>query len=339
MRILPVILSGGAGTRLWPVSRADNPKQFQELHGEGTLLQQALGRLPAQEGIEPPIVICNASQRFVVAEQLREAGIAAARIVLEPVGRSTAPALAIAALLAEAPEDTVLVAMPADHYIADIAAFQAAVREAALLALSGRLMTLGIRPQSAHTGFGYIQLGAPLAGISGAHAIARFKEKPDQATAVAYLVDGDYFWNSGIFIFRADQYLAEHATHHPEIVAACRASLALGRQDADFLRLDDVSFRTSPNLSVDYAIMEKVKNAGILPVDFGWDDIGSWASLWSLGDKDPAGNVVSGNVMLRDVKDSYIQCGDRLVAVAGTHVADIAQPSTVPDASEQRAET
>ena len=316
MRILPVILSGGAGTRLWPMSRAGHPKQLQELCGKGTLLQQTAQRLPTDGDILAPVIICNADQRFIIAEQLREASIDPSLIVLEPMGRSTAPALAIPALWTKDPANTVLVAMPADHFIADAAAFQDAIRRAAEQAAKGRLMTLGIRPTAAHTGFGYIELGAKIESTS-AHAVASFKEKPDAATAESYLANGNYLWNSGIFIFRADLYLAELERLQPKMASACRKALNLGRRDDDFLRLDEESFAQSPNLSVDYALMEKTDKAGVVPVDFGWSDIGGWPALWQLGTKDSANNVACGDVVLRDVSNSYIRSEHRLTAVLG----------------------
>lgn len=317
MRIQPVILSGGSGTRLWPLSRAGFPKQLQELHGEGTLLQQAATRLSGDAAFAPPLVICNDDQRFMIAEQLREAAIVPAMILLEPVARSTGPALAVAALTAENPEQTVLVAMPADHFIENKTAFQSAIRQAATYAMAGHLMTLGVKPAAPHTGYGYIEIGAALADGGGAHRIARFKEKPDEDTARAYLATGNYLWNSGIFVFRADVYLATLERLQPEMVAACRKALVQGKRDLDFLRLDGAAFAHAPNLSVDYAVMEYADNTGVLPVDFGWSDVGGWNALWQLGAKDAAGNVTGGDVMLHDVKNSYVRADKRLVTVLG----------------------
>lgn len=317
MRILPVILSGGSGTRLWPLSRADYPKQFQELYGKGSLLQQTVQRLPAGATIAAPVVIGNEAQRFIIAEQLRAAGVTPGAIVLEPAGRSTAPALAIAALGVKQPAETVLAAMPADHFITDSTAFQAAVRQAAELALKGRLMILGVQPSAPYPGFGYIETGAALSEAPQAHRVVRFHEKPDAATAETYLAAGNYLWNSGIFIFRADLYLAELERRQPLMLAACRKALELGRQDLDFLRLDAAAFAKAPNLSVDYAIMEQTDNAGVLPVDFGWSDIGGWQALWQAGKRDDCGNVTQGDVMLHDVKNSYIRSDKRLVAAIG----------------------
>ena len=317
MQILPVILSGGAGTRLWPVSRSSHPKQLQELCGKGTLLQQAARRLPADTTTMAPIVICNDDQRFIIAEQLREAFITPSMIILEPMGRSTAPALAIPALWAKNPAETVLVAMPADHYITDDAAFQASIRQAAKLAYEGNLMTLGIKPAGPNTGYGYIEVGDVFKGDSLAHDVARFKEKPDAETAASYVTSGNYLWNSGIFVFRADIYLAELERLHPKMVAACRKALHLAKHDYDFLRLDKDSFAQASELSVDYAVMEKTDKAGVLPVSFGWSDIGGWQALWSLGEKDDNNNVICGDVVTRDVKNAYIRSEHRLVAVLG----------------------
>lgn len=317
MRTLPVILSGGSGTRLWPVSRAGYPKQLQALHGKKSLLQQTVLRLNGAEGALSPLVVCNAEQRFLVAEQVRETDIEPSAIILEPVARSTAPAIAVAALSVEQPDQTVLVVMPADHYIADAAAFRQAIQKAARLAMLGKLMTLGIRPTSAHTGFGYIEQGASLAEEMDAYVVTQFKEKPDAATAEAYVNAGRYLWNSGIFIFRADCYLAEVARLQPAMLEACKEALRKGKADLDFLRLDEESFSRSPNISVDYAIMEGAQNVGVLPVSFDWSDIGGWPALWQIGEKDDNGNVIKGDVLLKDTKNSYIRSDNRLVSVIG----------------------
>ncbi|MGB4100943.1 MAG: mannose-1-phosphate guanylyltransferase/mannose-6-phosphate isomerase [Alphaproteobacteria bacterium] len=317
MRIQPVILSGGSGTRLWPLSRAGYPKQLQELHGEGTLLQQAATRLPEGDGFAAPLVVCNDDQRFLIAEQLRENAVTPSMILLEPVARSTGPALAVAALTADKPDQTVLVAMPADHFIADKVAFQSAIRSAADCAMSGYLMTLGVKPTAPHIGYGYIEAGVALPDGNGACHVTRFKEKPDEATARAYLATGKYLWNAGIFVFRADTYLAALEKLQPEMLAACRKALAQGRRDLDFLRLDGAAFARAPNLSVDYAVMEYADNAGVLPVDFAWSDVGGFGALWGLGTKDAAGNVTGGDVMLHDVKNSYVRADKRLVTVLG----------------------
>lgn len=317
VQILPVVLSGGSGTRLWPLSRAGFPKQMQALHGDKSLLQQTVLRLNGSSNCLAPLVVCNAEQRFLVAEQLREAGVEAGAIILEPVARSTAPAIAVAALSAKQPEQTVLVVMPADHYIANTQAFQAEVQKAVELAAHGKLMTLGITPTCAHTGFGYIEQGPALPENAAAFAVTQFKEKPDAATAEAYLKAGHYLWNSGIFIFRADCYLAEIKRLQPQMFEACQEALSKGKTDLDFLRLDEAAFSRSPDISVDYAVMEHAQNVGVLPVSFDWSDIGGWPALWQIGEKDDNGNVLKGDVIVKDTKNAYIRSDDRLISVIG----------------------
>lgn len=317
MRIIPVILSGGSGTRLWPVSRSGFPKQLQDLCGDKSLLQQTALRLPQDQIIDAPIVICNADQRFLIAEQLREAGITPSQIILEPVARSTAPALAVPALCAKDAGATILVAMPADHFISNAAAFRKAILDAAKLAQSGTLMTLGIKPTKPHTGFGYIAQGEPVSETPPAYAVTEFKEKPDLATAEAYLKAGSYYWNSGIFIFRADAYLSELGKQQPDILRCCTEALANSKTDLDFLRLDEEAFGKAPNISIDYAVMEHATNVGVLPVAFDWNDIGGWAALWELSDKDKNNNVTKGDVVHKDTHNSFVRSDKRLVATIG----------------------
>ena len=317
MKILPVILSGGSGTRLWPVSRSDYPKQLQRLVGNASLLQQTAERLSAEGDVLAPIIVCGENQRFLVAEQLREDKIKPTLIVLEPSPRSTAPALAVPALWVKEPSDTVLVAMPADHYIADKDAFAQAILQAARLAMKGNLMTLGVKPTQPQTGFGYIEQGSPLPEDPQAYGVKKFKEKPDEATAKTYLEAGNFLWNAGIFVFRADLYLTELTKFHPAIVAACRKALELSKTDMDFFRLDKEAFEKSPDISIDYAVMETSDKVGVLPVSFPWSDIGGWPALWAVGEKDAQENVVKGDVILKDTVRSYIRGDKHLIATIG----------------------
>ena len=333
MKILPVILSGGSGTRLWPLSREQYPKQLLSLCEDRTLLQATALRLGAQPGETPlgeaaPVVVSNDEYRFIVAEQLRGAGRAAGAIILEPVGRNTAPALTLAALHAvEDGEDPVLVVMPADHVIRDGVAFRDAVRLAAGLAEQGRLVTFGIVPTAAESGYGYIRRGAPLTGLSRGHAyeLARFVEKPDEATARRYLESGEYFWNSGIFVMKASVWLGELARHRPDIAEACRGAFAAREQDRDFLRIGRQPFESCPADSIDYAVMERVaapdaqagERTAVIALDAGWSDVGAWDALWSVNAKDEQGNVVQGDVMLHDTRDTLAISQSRLVACIG----------------------
>ncbi|MCR4268273.1 mannose-1-phosphate guanylyltransferase/mannose-6-phosphate isomerase [Nitratireductor sp. ZSWI3] len=312
---LPVIMAGGSGTRLWPVSREHYPKQFCTLVGDGTMLQQTVRRLDGL-GCPPPLVICNEEHRFLAAEQLRLSGIENSPIILEPVGRNTAPAITLAALSAtHNGEDPLLLVMPADHLITDIPAFHAGLEKAERLARDGRLVTFGIVPGSPETGFGYIRRGGPI-GADG-FAVAGFEEKPDLDTARAYLDAGDCYWNSGMFMFRAGIYLAEMRKHAPAMLEACEAAMAEPKADAQFIRPDRTAFEACPSDSIDYAVMEKTDRAAVVPLDAGWNDIGSWSAIWDAMDKDADGNALSGDVLQVGSKNSIVAAGKRLVAVVG----------------------
>ncbi|MGA8399657.1 MAG: mannose-1-phosphate guanylyltransferase/mannose-6-phosphate isomerase [Stellaceae bacterium] len=316
--IHPVILSGGSGTRLWPMSRTLYPKQLLPLVGNGTLLQQAARRIANAPGFAAPLVIANEEHRFIIAEQLREIEVAAQGIVLEPIGRNTAPAACIAALsLADADPGALMLLMPSDHTIDDPAAFLTAIEKAAAAARAGHLVTFGIHPERAETGYGYIERGASLAGSEGAFIVARFVEKPDAATAERYLKSGEFFWNSGIFLFPVALFLSELERLRPEMLAACRVALKAARRDDDFIRLDKEAFAACPADSIDYAVMEHTAKAAVVPVSMGWSDLGSWDALWELAEKDTAGNVLAGNVIAEDAKNCYLRSEAGLVAVLG----------------------
>jgi mannose-1-phosphate guanylyltransferase/mannose-6-phosphate isomerase len=316
--IHPVILSGGSGTRLWPMSRTFYPKQLLPLFGDKSLLQQAALRVAGAPGITAPLVIANEEHRFIIAEQLREIDIVPSGLLLEPVGRNTAPAAAIAALsLAETEPDALMLLMPSDHMIEDRAAFLTAVERAAIAARAGRLVTFGIHPERAETGYGYIERGAALASAEGAFAAARFVEKPEAATAERYVASGEFFWNSGIFLFPAALYLRELERLRPDMLAACRKALAAARRDDDFIRLDKAAFTECPQDSIDYAVMEHTASAAMVLVTMGWSDLGSWDALWELAEKDPAGNAVIGNVIAEDAKNCYLRSEAGLVAALG----------------------
>jgi mannose-1-phosphate guanylyltransferase/mannose-6-phosphate isomerase len=313
-KLQPVLLSGGSGTRLWPLSREAYPKQFLPLVGEDTMLQATWRRVADIAGFAP-IVVANEDHRFLVAEQLRQAGAPKPDILLEPMGRNTAPAIALAALQGmHEGEDPLLLVLPSDHVVADAEAFRKAVREAASAAEGGALVTFGILPSMPETGFGYIE--AEHAGSDGARKVRRFVEKPDAATAQRYLDDGGYYWNSGMFLFRASVLLAELERFRPDIVAACRESFALAKRDGDFTRVDREAFARCPSDSIDYAVMEKTDAAMVLPVDIGWNDVGSWSALWDVAERDEAGNAHHGDVIAVDSRNSYAYAR-RLVALVG----------------------
>jgi mannose-1-phosphate guanylyltransferase/mannose-6-phosphate isomerase len=314
--LIPVILSGGAGTRLWPLSRELYPKQLLALLGTRTMLQQTAARV---EGLEcaAPVVVCNEAHRFLVAEQLRTLAISPRAIVLEPFGRNTAPAIALAALAAirDAGEvDPLLLVLPADHVIRDTAVFQHAVRAALPAAEQGQLVTFGIVPGAPETGYGYIQRGPAHGAVYG---IARFIEKPDLARARQFVEAGDYYWNSGMFLFRAGRYLAELARLAPEIAAACRAAFAGGQADLDFTRVAAKAFESCPSDSIDYAVMEKTTGAVMVPLDAGWSDVGSWSALHEASVADADGNVMHGDVLHEDSSGCYLYAESRLVATVG----------------------
>jgi mannose-1-phosphate guanylyltransferase/mannose-6-phosphate isomerase len=314
--LIPVILSGGSGTRLWPLSRELYPKQFLPLVGAQTMLQETLARLNGLPA-EPPVVVCNEQHRFIVAEQLRQVGVTAAAIVLEPIGRNTAPAAAVAALSALAratDEDPVLLVLPADHAIKDVARFQVAVELGLQAARAGALVTFGIVPEKAETGYGYIRCDT---GSGPVYPIAQFVEKPDAARAQEFVASGEYLWNSGMFMFGARRFLDELAWHAPPIQEACRAAYERATRDLDFTRLDKEAFARCPSDSIDYAVMEKTDEAVVVPLAAGWSDVGSWSALQEVVTADAHGNVTRGDVVAEDTAGCYLYSTERLVATIG----------------------
>ena len=310
--ILPVILSGGSGTRLWPLSREAYPKQFLPLVGDVTMLQATWNRVAAIAG-KAPIVVANQEHRFMAAEQLRECNVTPQALILEPIGRNTAPAIAIAALQALATgEDALLLVLPSDHVVRDGTAFHAAVKQAAVAADAGKLVTFGIVPTGPETGYGYIKAHVG----EGVRGVDRFVEKPNLETAQQYVASGEYYWNSGMFLFKASRYLQELEALQPAILSACRTALDKASRDTDFIRLDADAFAASPNDSIDYAVMEKTADAAVVPLDAGWNDVGSWSALWEVSDKDADGNACHGDVIALDCRNSYAY-GTRLIAMVG----------------------
>lgn len=316
-KIVPVILSGGSGSRLWPVSRSSYPKQFWPLLTKWTLIQETALR-GMRAGLAAPIVICNAEHRFIVAEQLRDVGVENARIVLEPVGRNSAPAITAAAfLVAETDPDAILWIMAADAAITDEEALYASLEHAVAAASQGRIVTFGMKPTRVETGYGYIESGASLAGLNGVYEVSRFVEKPDAAMAEAFFRDGRYLWNSGMFVTRASIFLSEIQAFEPMIHEHVERAVQERRSDLDFDRLDDASFRQVPDISVDYAVAERTKRAAVVPGTFGWSDIGSWDALWVLSPKDDAGNATFGDVFLDGARNCYVRSDGIVATVAG----------------------
>lgn len=312
--MIPVILSGGSGTRLWPLSRAAHPKQFLALTGDRTLLQNTVSRLDGVADLQAPLLICNEEHRFLVAEQMRGIGCSPRCILLEPVARNTAPAVALAALLAD--PDEILLVLPADHVISDTGVFQSAIAMAVEHAARGDLVTFGIVPDRAETGYGYICTELRQHEHEAAR-VERFVEKPDAATAQAYIDSGHYYWNSGMFAFRAGVYLAELGKWRPDILAACEKAVDKVTADLDFARVDAAAFTACPAESIDYAVMERTDKAVMVPLQAGWNDVGSWSALWDLASRCTQGNAVTGDVLTVDTSNSYLHAENRLLATVG----------------------
>lgn len=333
--MIPVVLSGGVGSRLWPLSRGMYPKQLLPLvDGDLSMLQQTVLRTSNIEGVKAPIVVCNEEHRFMVGEQLQQVGIGGASILLEPEGRNTAPAIALAAFTASH-EDELLLVMPADHVVRDVSAFQAAVSDAAQLAAKGGLITFGIVADTPETGYGYIKAGSQ--AEHGGYVVDEFKEKPDAETAAAYIASGDYYWNGGIFVFTASSYLNELERLAPEVYKAAQKATSSVRNDLDFIRIDEEAFAASPDISIDYAVMERTDKAQVVPLDAGWNDVGSWSALWDVADKDPNGNALHGDVITHDTKNSYIYSGGKLISTVGVQdlvVVETADAVMVADKSK-----
>jgi mannose-1-phosphate guanylyltransferase/mannose-6-phosphate isomerase len=316
--IHPVILSGGSGTRLWPMSRTLYPKQLLSLLGHDSLLQQTARRVADRQGFAAPLLVANEEHRFIIAEQLREIAAVPRGLLLEPVGRNTAPAVCVAALaLTEEEPDPLMLVMPSDHTIGDPAAFAGAIERAAAAARAGALVSFGIAPQRAETGYGYIRRGGELDGAEGVFAVAEFVEKPGPEEAQAYVASGEHSWNSGIFLFPARVYLDELERLRPDMVAACRNALATAQRDSDFVRLGREAFAACDSDSIDYAVMEHTRRAAVVPVSMGWSDVGSWDALWEMGAKDQHGNSIEGNVVAEETRNCYLRSEGGLVAAIG----------------------
>jgi len=329
--VVPVILCGGSGTRLWPLSRTSYPKQFLQLLGQQSLLQQTVARCTMLTDCAAPLLVTHQDARFLAAEHLREIGVDRARILLEPERKNTGPAIACAALtLLEQGDDALMLVLPSDHAITDQAAFALAVARATEGALDGHLMTFGIVPRTAETGYGYLRVSGNVRHSGrGVHTLLGFVEKPDRVTAEAFMASGQYFWNSGMFLFRATQLVEELARHAPALLDACQRAVAGARKDADFIWLDAHAYTDNPAIAIDYALMEHTERAAMVALDAGWSDIGSWESVWHSAQKDASGNAVIGDVLLQDCHDCMVHGTERLVAAVG--LKDIAIIDT-PDA-------
>ncbi|USE35705.1 mannose-1-phosphate guanylyltransferase/mannose-6-phosphate isomerase [Endozoicomonas sp. SCSIO W0465] len=321
MTLIPVIMSGGSGSRLWPQSRSLYPKQFLPLVNEQTMLQNTITRLDGIEGVSAPLVVANEEHRFLVAEQFRQMGREALAIILEPVGRNTAPAVALAALKAQSasPEkEPLLLVLAADHAIQNVEAFHQAVEAALPAARDGKLVTFGIVPTHPETGYGYIKASKELIGHSEQVALVeQFVEKPDHDKAKAYLASGDYYWNSGMFLFKASRYLEELKQYRPDILDACEKAMTVQDADLDFVRLDVAAFEACPDESIDYAVMENTSDAVVVPLDAGWSDVGSWTSLADISEQDDLGNSSLGDVLLEDTRNTYVRSEKKLIATVG----------------------
>jgi len=316
MQIIPVILSGGSGTRLWPLSRKQYPKQYLPLVGDNTMLQETILHLNGLDNLADPIIVCNADHRFLVAEQCQQVDIQNPTILLEPVGRNTAPAIAAAALQSiNGSDDAVLLVLSADHVIQDVDAFHQAINIASQQAQEGKLVTFGIVPTDANTGYGYIKSSAD--SNDGAHKVEEFVEKPDLKTAESYLEQGNYLWNSGMFMFKATTLINELTVHSLDIVNSVSDAVNNAAQDLDFIRLDKQAFESSPSDSIDYALMEKSDNVVVVPLDAKWNDIGAWSALHDIGTKDANGNVIKGDVITQDTTNTYINANHHMVATIG----------------------
>ena len=316
--VIPVVLCGGVGTRLWPLSRSAYPKQFLSLVGRHTMLQQTILRLAGLPGLQPPLLVCNDAHRFIAAEQTGAVNMEPAAILLEPVGRNTAPAVAVASLqaMATGQGDALLLVLAADHAIADADAFRAAIGQAVPAALGGRLVTFGITPTAPETGYGYIEVDARSDGF-GLHPVRRFVEKPSRERAEAFLSQGRFRWNSGIFLFRAGVMVEELGRCAPDVLQAARTSLQQARTDLDFLRLEPEAFRRCPTVSIDVAVMEQTRLGSVAPMAAGWSDVGNWSTLWRQGEHDEQGNTLRGRVLHEDVRNCYLRSEHRLVVALG----------------------